>query len=134
LSDDPEALSERVRSFLDVSVADQKRAHRPGDNYRFWRSSLETKDILVFQFTGVRPKQMLGFSLSFDQLPVIAVNRKVKANGRVFTLLHEFAHLLVGESGVCDLAEDHLGSPMDQRTEVSPIASRRPCFCQKALF
>src|SRR5262249_54165532 len=78
LSDDPEALSERVRSFLDVSVADQKRAHRPGDNYRFWRSSLETKDILVFQFTGVRPKQMLGFSLSFDQLPVIAVNRKLK--------------------------------------------------------
>jgi Zn-dependent peptidase ImmA (M78 family)/DNA-binding XRE family transcriptional regulator len=118
LTDDPEALSERVRSFLDVSIADQKRAHRPGDNYRFWRSSLETKDILVFQFIGVRPKQMLGFSLSFDQLPVIAINRKLKANGRVFTLLHELAHLLVGESGVCDLAEDHLGSPMDQRTEV----------------
>jgi Zn-dependent peptidase ImmA (M78 family) len=79
---------------------------------------LEAKDILVFQFTGVRPKQMLGFSLSFDQLPVIAVNRKLKANGRVFTLLHELAHLLIGESGVCDLAEDHLGSPTDQRTEV----------------
>jgi Zn-dependent peptidase ImmA (M78 family)/DNA-binding XRE family transcriptional regulator len=118
LADNPEVLSERVRSFLNVSITDQKRAHRPGDNYRFWRSSLEAKDVLVFQFTGVRPKQMLGFSLSFDLLPVIAINRKLKPNGRVFTLLHELAHLVIGESGVCDLAEDHLGSPMDQRTEV----------------
>jgi Zn-dependent peptidase ImmA (M78 family) len=118
LKHDPEALSERVRSFLGVTVADQKRMHHSGDNYRFWRSALEAKDILIFQFTGVRPKQMLGFSLSFDLMPVIAVNRKLKPSGRIFTLLHELAHLMVGESGVCDLAEDHLGSPADQRTEV----------------
>jgi Zn-dependent peptidase ImmA (M78 family)/DNA-binding XRE family transcriptional regulator len=118
LGDDPEVLSDRVRSFLNVTVADQKRTHRPGDNYRLWRTCLEAKDVLIFQFTGIRPKQMLGFSLSFDLLPVIAVNRKLKPNGRVFTLLHELAHLIVGESGVCDLAEDHLGSPTDQRTEV----------------
>jgi Zn-dependent peptidase ImmA (M78 family)/transcriptional regulator with XRE-family HTH domain len=118
IGEDAEALSERVRSFLAVSVPEQQRMHRPGDNYRFWRSSLEAKDVLVFQFTGVRPKQMLGFSLSFDVLPVIAVNRKLKPNGRVFTLLHELTHLIVRESGICDLAEDHLGSPADQRTEV----------------
>ncbi|CAN0390698.1 unnamed protein product, partial [Phaeothamnion confervicola] len=51
-------------------------------------------------------------------LPVICVNRKLKPNSRVFTLLHEFAHLMLGESGICDLAEDQLRSPREERTEV----------------
>jgi len=134
LGDDTEALSDRVRSFLTVTVADQKRMHRRGDNYRFWRARLEAKDILIFQFTGIRPKQMLGFSLSFELLPVIAVNRKLKPNGRVFTLLHELAHLIVGESGVCDLAEDHLGSPKDQQTEIFANRLAAAMLLPKAAF
>jgi Zn-dependent peptidase ImmA (M78 family) len=118
LREDAEELSRRVRSFLGVTVADQKRARKPGDNYRLWRSRLEEKDVLVFQITGIRPKQMLGLSLSFNALPVIGVNRKLKPNGRVFTLLHEFTHIMLDASGVCDFAEDHLGSPREQQIEI----------------
>jgi Zn-dependent peptidase ImmA (M78 family) len=118
LAANPEQVGQHVRGFLDVSISEQRGARRPGDNYRLWRSKIEAKDILVFQITGVAKSQMLGLSLSFDLLPVIGVNRKLKHNGRVFTLLHEFTHLMLGESGICDLSDDNLPSPLDQRTEV----------------
>jgi Zn-dependent peptidase ImmA (M78 family)/transcriptional regulator with XRE-family HTH domain len=118
LQANPEQTGQQIRRFLDVTIAEQKISHRTGDNYRLWRSKIEAKDILVFQITGLATKQMLGMSLSFDILPVIGVNRKLKPNGRVFTLLHEFTHLMLRESGVCDLSEDHLQSPREQRTEI----------------
>jgi Zn-dependent peptidase ImmA (M78 family)/DNA-binding XRE family transcriptional regulator len=118
LQTDAEAVGQQIRAFLGIQTADQKRARQPGANYRLWRSRIEAKDILVFQIPNLTTKQMLGLSLSFDELPVIAVNRKLTHNGRVFTLLHEFAHLMLGESGICDLSEDHLDSPQAQQTEI----------------
>jgi Zn-dependent peptidase ImmA (M78 family) len=118
LQADAEAVGQQIRDFLGIRTADQKRARQPGGNYRMWRSHIEAKDILVFQIANLTTKQMLGMSLSFNELPVIAVNRKLTHNGRVFTLLHEFAHLMFGESGICDLSEDHLDSPQAQQTEI----------------
>jgi Zn-dependent peptidase ImmA (M78 family)/DNA-binding XRE family transcriptional regulator len=118
LEADAEAVGQQIRTFLGITSADQKRGRQAGGNYRLWRSRIEAKDILVFQIGNLPTGQMLGMSLSFDVLPVIAVNRKLTHNGRVFTLLHEFAHLMLGESGVCDLSEDHLDSPQAQQTEI----------------
>jgi Zn-dependent peptidase ImmA (M78 family)/DNA-binding XRE family transcriptional regulator len=118
LQADAEAVGQKIRDFLGIQTADQKRARQSGANYRLWRSRIEGKDILVFQIANLTTKQMLGMSLSFDEMPVIAVNRKLNYNSRVFTLLHEFAHLMLGESGICDLSEDHLESPQAQQTEI----------------
>jgi Zn-dependent peptidase ImmA (M78 family)/DNA-binding XRE family transcriptional regulator len=118
LQADVDAVGQQIRSFLAIQTLDQKRARQPNDNYRLWRSRIEAKDILVFQIASLSTKQMLGMSLSFEELPVIAVNRKLNHNGRVFTLLHEFAHLMIGESGICDLSDDHLESPQAEKTEI----------------
>jgi Zn-dependent peptidase ImmA (M78 family) len=118
LQADADAVGRQIRAYLGIETADQKRARQSGDNYRLWRSRIERKDILVFQIANLTTKQMLGMSLFFEELPVIAVNRKLNHNGRVFTLLHEFAHLMIGESGICDLSEDHLNSPQAQQTEI----------------
>jgi Zn-dependent peptidase ImmA (M78 family) len=79
---------------------------------------LEKAGVLVFQVSGVAPSEMLGFSLSEAPFPVVGVNRKLTPNGRTFTLLHEFVHVLAGESSICDIDDGLLRPPQEQRTEV----------------
>ena len=61
---------------------------------------------------------MLGFSFAEPVLPVIAVNRKVRPNGQIFTLLHEFVHLMLRQSSICDIDEEPPRPPEEQRIEV----------------
>lgn len=45
-----------------------------------------------------------GFAITDDYAPVIFINASDAPQAQLFTLIHEFAHLLVGESGVSDLS------------------------------
>lgn len=45
-----------------------------------------------------------GFAITDDYAPVIFINAADAPQAQLFTLIHEFAHLLVGESGVSDLS------------------------------
>jgi Zn-dependent peptidase ImmA (M78 family) len=68
--------------------------------------------------TGIQPAEMLGFSLTERPLPIIGINRKLAPNGRTFTLLHEFVHVLLRESSLCDIDEGFARPPQEQRTEI----------------
>lgn len=72
----------------------------------------------MFQVTNVPTAEMHGSSIAEIELPVIGVNIKDKPNGRIFSLLHEFTHLMLGRSGLCDFDEDFLRSDQDQSIEV----------------
>lgn len=71
--------------------------------FNFWRGQLEAKGYLVFQTTGIDFDVFRGLSLCHEQLPVILVNGADAANGKVFTLFHEVAHIANRTSGVCML-------------------------------
>ena len=70
----------------------------------FWIAALEEAGVLVITSNGVKVAEMRGFSLHFDVLPVIVVNGSDFARGRLFSLLHEYAHLLLHTDGLCDMA------------------------------
>ena len=116
--DDPEKIGEFIREMLRVSAEEQQKWRDPRLSYNAWRQKIEAVGVLVFQVTTVDKSQMLGFSLSLQPLPVIAVNRKMRPNGRTFTMLHEFTHLLLGEGGVCDIDEDLLRPVREQAIEI----------------
>lgn len=118
LDDDTERAGARLRTLLGVTAEAQSSWRNPRASYNAWRSYLEQAGILVFQVTTVRPAEMLGFSLSDWPLPVIGVNRKLHPHGRTFTLLHEFAHVLLQRSGICDIDESVERPPEEQRPEV----------------
>lgn len=61
--------------------------------------------------------EMRGFSLYFDEVPVIVVNGADAARGRLFTLLHEYAHLLLHTEGLCDTITDTRATSPDRRLE-----------------
>lgn len=73
--------------------------------FNFWRGLLEHHGVMVIQTTGIDWNVFRGLSLHHDVLPVILVNGADAANGRVFTLFHELAHLGNRTSGLCILNE-----------------------------
>lgn len=68
----------------------------------FWREYLEQKGIFVFQIS--MPKEEIrGFSLLKSNHPaVIVINSQDTVNGRIFTLFHEYGHILLNQSGICN--------------------------------
>ncbi len=106
MADDAEVLSAKIRAFLGIGI-DTQAIWKPGyDSFNAWRAAFENAGMLVFQASSVPLEEMRGFSISDMPLPVIVVNIKDAINGRIFTLFHELAHILLREGGICDLYDD----------------------------
>lgn len=115
---DTEGAGRQIREFLRVSIDEQFSWRDPRRSYNAWRARIEAAGVLVFQVTGVAPAEMLGFSLPEQPFPVIGVNRKLTPNGRTFTLMHEFTHVLLCQSSLCDIEDDFIRPPEEQKAEV----------------
>jgi Zn-dependent peptidase ImmA (M78 family)/transcriptional regulator with XRE-family HTH domain len=118
IADATEGLGGQVRELLRVTIADQRTWRDPRKSYNAWRAHVEAAGVLVFQVTGVQPTEMLGFSLTEQPLPIIGINRKLAPNGRTFTLLHEFVHVLLRQSSLCDIEEGFIRPPQEEKTEI----------------
>lgn len=101
VKDDPEAVGAAIRKYLGVRQADQQgwRA-KAFDN---WRTAIEARDVLVFMIPRLALTEMRGVAIADSKLPLILINSKDRTNGRTFTLLHEFSHLVVRASGISGL-------------------------------
>ena len=115
---DPEMIGSKIRDILKVDSEKQKKASGKYGTFNLWRASIESAGVLVFQSTGVDVAEMRGFSINEFSLPVIVLNSKDTPNGRIFTLLHEFAHIMLKEGGICDLNDDYVLPPEKQRIEI----------------
>ena len=82
---------------------------------------LERVGVLVFQTGGVSLDEMRGFSISAEPFPVIVVNAKDSPRGRVFTLIHEFAHILTNRGGLCDLHTTARARTQEEETKFFAI-------------
>lgn len=118
LEDAAENLARKARSVLGVTYQEQVGWGTHYEALNGWRSALERLGILVFQATGTEVQEMRGFSLAETTLPVIVVNIKDHPHGRVFSMLHELAHLMLHRTGLCDLVEDSRRRPQEQKIEV----------------
>jgi Zn-dependent peptidase ImmA (M78 family) len=117
--DDPEAVAARLRERLGVTLAQQVRWN---DHFRAWRDAVEAAGVLVFALSGahhqVELEEMRGFAIAEQPLPVVAVNGQDRSPGRVFTLLHELAHVALGQSAIeNDIEAGDTLSPLDRAVE-----------------
>lgn len=107
---DADHLALALRHSLGVTYTTQRSWTQPDEAYGEWRSRVEALGILVLETSRVAMTEMRGFSLS-DSMPfVIVVNGQDAPRGKVFTLLHELAHLCTRTSGVCDLHQSAVGA------------------------
>ena len=103
-TDDPEEVGHRIRDRLGIILAQQARWGEPDKAFRAWRDAIEQAGVLVFVLGGahhqVDLEEMRGFAIAEQPLPVVVVNGKDRSAGRIFTLLHELAHVVLGESAI----------------------------------
>jgi Zn-dependent peptidase ImmA (M78 family)/transcriptional regulator with XRE-family HTH domain len=102
---DPEAVALEMRRALGVSIEEQLGWNDSRDAFAGWRVAIERMGALAFQLP-MPVKEIRGFSISEKLFPVVVVSSKDSVNGRIFSLLHEFAHILLNVGGLCDMRED----------------------------
>lgn len=105
IDESPEIVGQRIRSHLGIDFNHQRewRANGELNPFNAWRRAIESLDVLVFQMSRVDWTEVSGFALAEETLPIIVVNRKDAANRRTFSLIHELAHLMLGQSSASDL-------------------------------
>lgn len=117
IGDDPDRTASLARQRLLVSLATQQQWTGEYEPLTGWIGALESLGVLVFQASRVGVEDMRGFSLSEPEYPVIVLNGGDRPRARVFTLMHEFVHLLLNAGGVCDPLRDFRGRTEDSRIE-----------------
>lgn len=83
---------------------------RAEDALAGWMEAVESLGVLVLRTSEVPLERMRGFSLSQGDIPVIVINAPDARYGQIFTLAHEFAHLMLREGGLCGLLEPDSGA------------------------
>jgi Zn-dependent peptidase ImmA (M78 family)/DNA-binding XRE family transcriptional regulator len=106
LAEDAETAAAKIRDALNVRTDVQSKWRVDNEAFREWRALLEGVGILTFQATKLDLDEARGFSISLKPLPVVVVNIKDAYRGRIFTLLHEVAHLALNDGGICDLDDN----------------------------
>ncbi len=119
LDDNIANASKRMRTYLNVSLEEQLRWKDGHKALAQWLSAFETRQLLVFQTSRVDLNEMRGISLFEETLPIILLNGKDAARARIFTLIHEFGHLLLRSSATCEplVAGDQRKPSADARVE-----------------
>ncbi len=119
----PEAAAAEARRWFGVTLEQQRQWTGEYDGLNRWSAILESRGVLVFQTGDISLDEVRGFSISEEPLPVIVLNGKDSPRARVFTLMHEFAHLMLNLGGVCE--------PFRVRTAIRSADERVEVFCNR---
>lgn len=103
IRDDYEDVARAIRAQLHVSVVTQLSWASSSEAFRAWREAVEALGVIVLLFP-MGEESCRGFSIWDDFVPIIAINTAWLPEGRVFTLIHELAHLVTRTNSAC--AED----------------------------
>lgn len=98
----PENLAARQRKRFDVSIKDQQSWHSPAAARDEWRRRIEAQGVFVY-LKRMNPEECRGFSIIHEGLAAICVNDREESPGaEVFTLIHEYGHLVLKQAGISD--------------------------------
>ena len=104
LNDSPEIIASKERANFDVPLNIQTKWKNGYTAFRFWRNAIGERNIFVFQIS--MSSEIRGFSLGDEKPSVIVVNSSDTINARIFTLFHEYGHLILKTPGICDPTKD----------------------------
>jgi Zn-dependent peptidase ImmA (M78 family) len=91
--------AEAIRQFLGVTLAAQISWKTDESALKHWRSAIEDAGIFVFK-AAFKDKDISGFCLMDEHLPVIYLNNSTSKTRQTFSLLHELTHLLLSMNGL----------------------------------
>lgn len=104
LTEDVENVGRRMSQILGITESQRACWRSQEAALKARKSAVENLGVLVFEASHLPTEQMRGAAIPFPELPVVLLNGADAPAGKSFTLFHELCHLLLRQSGVCDLA------------------------------
>src|SRR3989339_1099853 len=101
--DDSETVALGFREKFSLTEEKQRKFKTSYELFNYLRDILEDQNIYLFQFS-MPIEDARGFVFADESPNVIVVNTKDNIEARIFSSMHEFAHILLGES-VIDLPD-----------------------------
>lgn len=99
ISNSPIELADKYRIEFKLTIEQQAKLKTPYELFNLLRDIIEDKNILVFQIS-MPVEDARGFAIVDDTPAIIVVNSKDQIEARIFSLMHEFGHILLKESGI----------------------------------
>ena len=127
---DPAVLGEQLRAALDIGSISKTVLLQPDVFLRELVRRAESLNVTVIQVQRVDVTEMRGFSLGDGPCPIVALNGADWPRGKVYTLLHELAHVGFRSNGLCDLQLLKATSLSGCATPLPPLLScqlKRSC-------
>lgn len=115
INSDSEELAEKIAEYLKIDYTKVFEYRDIYSQLKMWRELIESQNIGVIE-TGFDTKDARGFMLFDESFPVIVLNSKDSPTARIFTLMHELAHIVFGKSSIDDLST-LLNYEADDKTE-----------------
>ena len=97
-------VAPEIRAFLAVSYSQQTKASDAYAALRIWVEALQRRGVYVSQ-RSLRDKTVRAFSKVRDGQALIVVDTTDTPYARIFSILHEYCHVLLRSTGICDLDE-----------------------------
>lgn len=98
-------IAKRKRDYFGWNEETRKKiGNNPEEAFKWWREKIESLGIFCFELK-LESNEVRGASLWLKSYPFILINRRdMEASaGRLFTLIHEYVHLISEKEGVlCD--------------------------------
>lgn len=102
LSDNPDIEGKKYREVFKLDE-NQKNFRNAYQLFNYLRDILEDMNIIVFQIS-MPVEDARGFTLADEDPTITVVNTKDSIEARIFSIMHEFGHVLLGET-VIDIPE-----------------------------
>ncbi len=117
LDDDVNKIVIKVRGILGFSEKIRENWVSPVEAFYFWKNAIENKGVYIISLSLVVNEIRGASRWEKESPPVILVNKNdsESATGRTFTLLHEWAHLMLRKPGViCDFIGDQENAAIER--------------------
>jgi Zn-dependent peptidase ImmA (M78 family)/DNA-binding XRE family transcriptional regulator len=100
---EPTTLGQEIRTALAIDSISKTVLLQPEQFLRVLVRRVEELNVTVIQVQRVDITEMRGFSLGDGSCPIVALNGADWPRGKIYTLLHELAHVGLRSNGLCDL-------------------------------
>lgn len=107
----------QISEYIDIPMTTRQHWRTQYDALNGWKNIIEQQGVLVMHLDRVEIEEIRGVAIAEPVFPLIAVNGKDAPTGRIFTLVHEFTHLMLGVSGMSNMRLTRRPTTQEQRVE-----------------
>lgn len=131
MSASPIEVADDIRRTINIPMVPDKKVKNREEYLRFLIQHSEEVGILILQNSVVlnnntRPlsiEEFRGFTLSDFYAPVIFINTRDYVAGRIFTLVHELAHLWIGSTGISNATSEESSTNIEIERFCNKVAA-----------